>query len=128
MAAILDLMMLHEVRVSWAGLEEAKACFALVGERDLPVDPLPRFEDRGDAEEMDVGDFGGRDRLWEHELSVFLLGIHVSLADAVVPEDRSIITHLPLLPRRRGLRKPVLLHRRNQMIYNQKFHLLVFHP
>ena len=91
MAAVFDLMMVHEVRVSWAGLEEAKAGFALVGERHLPVDPLPRFEDCGDAEEMDVGDFGGWDRLWEHKLSVFLLGIHISLADAVVSEDWSII-------------------------------------
>jgi hypothetical protein len=61
MAAILDLMMVHEVRVSWAGLEEAKAGVALIGERHLPVDPLPGFEDRGDAEEMYVGDFGCRD-------------------------------------------------------------------
>lgn len=97
MAAVLDLVMVHEVRVSRAGLQESEARFALISERDLPVDPLPRLEYRRDAEEMDSGDFGGRDRLWEHELCVFLVRIHVGLADAVVTEDRSIFADVALM-------------------------------
>lgn len=41
--------MLHETRVSRAGLQEAEAGVALIGESHLPVDPLPRLEDGRDA-------------------------------------------------------------------------------
>ena len=37
------------------------------------------------------------DLVMVHELRVFLVGIHVSLADAVVTEDRSIFADVALM-------------------------------
>jgi hypothetical protein len=46
---------------------------------------------------MNAGDFGCRDRLWEHDLRVFLLGVHIRDPDAVVAEDRSIFADVALM-------------------------------